>query len=67
MAKPRRGLTAIQQSRRLTPSQKATFHQVTGAGPSRVKREFFGISPLDEAVIEQELGLRIDINLQREG
>ncbi len=59
--------TRIQRSRNLTPLEKATFHTITGAGTSKVKREFFGLSPADEAAIEQELGQRLTINLAREG
>jgi phage gpG-like protein len=53
--------TLIQQSRRVPPSQKATYHQLTGAGKSQIKREFFGLTPDDETVI----AARIQRELQR--
>lgn len=55
--------TLIQRSRSVRPSEKAAFHQITGAGKSRVKREFFGLSPVDETAIETELDIRIGVNL----
>ena len=45
-AKGTRG-TFIQQSRAVSPEQKALYHQVLGAGKSRVKREFFDVNELD--------------------
>ena len=65
MAK-RTGPTPIQRSRSKRPSEKATYHQITGAGRSKVQRKFFGLSPTDQAVIEEEVGLRLEINLQSE-
>lgn len=59
------GETPIQRSRRLRPSEKAAFHQITGAGRAQVKREFFGLSPADEAAIEEEAGRALDVNLTR--
>ncbi len=47
MAK-RKGPTLIQQSRRIPAEQKALYHQVLGAGKSRVKREFLGLTDQDE-------------------
>ena len=41
------GPTFIQRSRAVGPEQKALYHQVLGAGKSRVKREFFDISQAD--------------------
>lgn len=41
----------IQRSRRVAPSAKAAFHQVTGAGRSHVKRAFFGLTADDETAI----------------
>lgn len=55
--------TSIQKSRNLSPLEKATFHQVTGAGKSRIKREFFGLSPTDIAAIEQECDVRLAVHL----
>lgn len=39
------GPTFIQRSRGESSEQKAMFHQVTGAGRSRVKRPFLGLLP----------------------
>ena len=65
MAKTSRRGTRSQVSRSVSPRQKAEWHHVTGAGRSHVLRPFFGISPSDAAVIERDLGLRLDLNLQR--
>ncbi len=56
--------TLIQRSRSKRPSEKGEFHQVTGAGKSHVKREFFGLSAEDEAAIETEVGVALDVNLR---
>jgi len=40
--------TLIQRSRSVDPTDKAEFHQVLGAGRSRVKREFLGLTQADE-------------------
>ena len=61
----RRGPTLIQRSRRVPPSEKAAFHQVVGAGRSRVKREFFGVSPQDEEAIRLFADERVNRNVQR--
>lgn len=47
--------TFIQQSRQESPEQKAIYHQVTGAGKGRVKREFFDLSATDEHVLADKL------------
>lgn len=51
MPTQQRKATFIQQSRAVPASEKAAFHQITGAGKSHVKREFFGLSPADEQAI----------------
>jgi phage gpG-like protein len=53
--------TLIQQSRRTSSVAKATYHELTGAGRSRVKRPFFGLNPDDETAIYK----RIDDELQQ--
>ena len=49
----------IQRSRRISPAEKAAYHQEAGAGRSRVKRKFLGLTEADEdailARIEQHL------------
>lgn len=49
------GPTFIQRSREVNPEQKALYHQVLGAGKSRVKREFFDISQADIAALAARL------------
>lgn len=46
-----RGGTFIQRSRSVSPAAKARFHQVEGAGASKVKRRFIGISQEAKATI----------------
>jgi len=57
MAKKR---TLIQSARMVSPAEKAAFHQVTGAGKSHVKREFFGLSASDEAQIVDRVDEALD-------
>jgi hypothetical protein len=57
--------TLIQRSRRVPPAEKATFHQITGAGRRKVIREFFGVSRQDEDAIHQRLDDAISRNVQR--
>lgn len=52
--------TLIQRSRAKSPSEKATYHQVTGAGRRQVLRKFFGLNASDEAVIEQRIADGLD-------
>ena len=51
----RKGPTLIQRSRRVSPTEKALYHNELGAGRSRVIREFLGLSPEDETVIRTRL------------
>jgi len=60
----RRGPTLIQQSRRKSPAEKAAFHQITGAGKSRVKREFFGLTTADEDAILKRVDQALDRTLK---
>ncbi len=43
--------TFIQQSRAVSPEQKALYHHALGAGKSRVKREFFDVSDAELSAI----------------
>ena len=52
--------TLIQRSRRVSPSEKATFHQISGAGKSHVLRPFFGLSQSDIAVISDRIAQFVD-------
>lgn len=67
MARRRRGPTLIQQSRRVSPAQKAVYHQVQGAGKSRVKREFFDLGAADMDAIATEAQRRMTRTLQSRG
>lgn len=60
----RRSSSLIQRSRALSPQQKAMFHNVAGAGRSRVKREFFDVSDQDATDLVAFLETRLDANLQ---
>lgn len=64
MAK-RKGRTLIQQSRAISPQQKAIYHAVVGAGKSRVIRDFFALGPGDAEAITRLLQGRITTRLQR--
>lgn len=57
--------TRIRRSRNKRPSEKAFFHNVSGAGKSRVKREFFGLSEREERQIGEFVTKRLDANLGR--
>ena len=57
----RSGPTMIQRSRRVSPTQKAFAHQVTGAGRSRTKRPFLGLT---DAEI-REITTRLDTGIRR--
>lgn len=61
----RGGGTLIQRSRAVSPQQKAIYHSVTGAGQSRVKREFFDIGREDIPALVDLLQTRLDRNVQR--
>ena len=64
MAKRKRP-TLIQRSRAVSPQQKAIYHAVTGAGKSRVVRDFFNFGPGDAEAITRLLQGRITTRLQR--
>lgn len=67
MAKRRRGgPTFIQRSREKSPEEKALYHQVAGAGKSRVKREFFDLSDSDVSEIVARMETAIGTNLRRQ-
>lgn len=52
--------TFIQQSRRVPASEKAAFHQYEGAGRSKVKREFLGLTSDDEVYIVERVSKHLD-------
>lgn len=57
-----RGGTFIQRSRAVPGADKALFHNVTGAGKSHVKRQFFGLTPDEQATIRD----RVQAHLARQ-
>jgi hypothetical protein len=63
MPRRKRGPTLIQRSRRVAPGQKAIYHQITGAGRTRVFRKFFELNEADmdaiAAEMERQLGERL--------
>jgi phage gpG-like protein len=60
MAKRRSGPTLIQQSRRVPAEEKALYHQELGAGRSRVKRPFLGLTADDEKAIVARIEAAVD-------
>lgn len=66
MSKKKAGRTLIQRSRDLRPAEKALFHNVSGAGKSRVKREFFDLDDSDVKAMTEELERRVTKNLQKQ-
>lgn len=63
----RSGPTLIQRSRRVSPAEKAAFHQVAGAGRSRVLREFFDLNVNELGQIKRLMDQRLKQNLSRQG
>ncbi len=47
--------TLIQSSRRKSASEKAAYHELEGAGRSKVRRPFFGLSAADERAIRDRV------------
>ena len=62
-----KGRTLIQRSRDLRPAEKALFHNVSGAGKSKVKREFFDLDDSDVKAMTDELERRVTRHLQSQG
>jgi hypothetical protein len=54
----------IQRSRSKASEEKALYHQVLGAGRSRTKREFLGLTPQDEKDITQRIEQHIGRQLK---
>ncbi len=51
--------TLIQKSRGISPQQKAIYHNLVGAGRSRVKREFFDMGAEDVTAVTEFLSSRL--------
>lgn len=56
--------TFIQRSRSLGAAEKASFHQIDGAGRSHVIRRFFDLSDADVDAITERLNVALDFTLQ---
>lgn len=61
------GPSFIQRSRAKGAEEKALYHQVTGAGRSRVKRRFLGLTEQEQAAITQRLIAGIERSLKAKG
>ena len=66
MAK-RPGRTLIQRSREKGAAEKATFHQIEGAGKSRVKRPFFNLTADDVTALETRVERHLEVVVRRAG
>jgi hypothetical protein len=55
----RKGPTFIQRSRQKGSAEKAAYHEIAGAGRSRVKRPFFGLSEADMDVLTDRYTERV--------
>ena len=53
----------IQRSRRVSPSAKAVFHNISGAGKSRVVREFFNLSERELDTLARDIEEIVKSNL----
>lgn len=63
----RRGPTFIQRSRQTSSEQKAIWHNVTGAGRSRVMRPFFELGDQDQAAIKDGIERLIQARITQAG
>jgi hypothetical protein len=57
----------IQSSRTVGPEQKALYHQVTGAGKSRVKRQFLGLTHGEATALQATLEGEMRALLRKQG
>jgi hypothetical protein len=57
--------TIIQRSREMSSQEKAIYHQIAGAGKSRVKRKFFELSDGDIEAIAKRLDAGVTLAVQR--
>lgn len=55
-----KGLTLIQRSRAVGAEDKARFHDVDGAGKSRVKREFLGLTGAETETVRARVQRYLD-------
>jgi len=57
------GPTLIQRSRAIGAAQKATYHQIEGAGRSHVLRRFFDLDESDVDAIVTRVSVSLDDRL----
>jgi len=59
-------MSMVQRSRKVPAAEKAVYHQIAGAGKSRIKREFFGLTPQDmddiSVLLERRLSQRSQLS-----
>ncbi len=68
MAKRKKtGPTLIQRSRSKGAEEKALYHNVTGAGKSKVTRKFLGLTEQEQEQIRQRVIAGMDRELKRRG
>lgn len=61
-----RSATFIQRSRSKGSAEKATYHDISGAGRSRVRRPFFSLTDEDETALTDLFLKRLEASLHRE-
>jgi hypothetical protein len=61
--RPKPKTTRSQRSRAVSPALKALFHHAAGAGKSRVKRKFFGLSDSEVDALAKFVSERIGANV----
>lgn len=54
----------IQRSRQKSSEEKALYHNVTGAGKSRVIRQFMGLTASEEKEIEKRVEKHITLQFR---
>lgn len=59
--------TFIQRSRSVGAEEKAGYHQIQGAGKSKVKRKFLGLTDADKAELTARVGAHVSVVLRRAG
>jgi phage gpG-like protein len=60
-----RPTTFSQRSRARSSAEKAAFHHLTGAGKSRITREFFALTDRDETAIVATVGRHLDLIIKQ--
>ncbi|MDP2319579.1 MAG: hypothetical protein Q8O42_09615 [Acidobacteriota bacterium] len=58
------GGTLIQRSRSVAGADKALYHNITGAGRSRVKRQFFGLTSEEAKTIRDRVQAHVSRQVQ---